>query len=304
MSDSYSDYFYDYDDSSDEFYDYDDSSEEFSDDDEYTDEDDENFIDPEIMARVKAEMEMMKTRIAEAALKNDELVATIDKDKVEKIKSEQVEVVGSLKLYERINRNFMQENFEPIFAKEQFDLYKWREDFFHSSFPGRCWFTDGGDDKHSFDTVPYQITKNFQKVLDLACSNRNCELDRVYFENDEIASARARDLFDISTVMYRNSFLDKNSLEYEDLSYSDAAHVIVAVYQSSPLKLEHLAMKKVLEHEMPLDELPEELQDKAEIGMFDESDDIPDYINDQGREAFEILRRSFGITNEENIDDA
>ena len=102
--------------------------------------------------------------------------------------------------------------------------------------------------------------------------------------------------------MYR--LLDKEYLEDEDLSYSDAAHVIVAVFQSSPLKLEHLAMKQVLEHELPLDDLPEELQDKAEIGMFDESDDIPDYVNDQGRESFATLRSIFGITDEENIGDA
>jgi len=292
MSDTYSD-------------DYDDSPEEFSDD-EYNSEDDEflAFHDADIEAQVKAEILRMKTRRAEAVLKNDELVATTDQAKADKIKSDQVEVVGSLKLYERINRNFMQEKFEPFFAKEQFDLYRWREDFFHSSFPEECWFTDGADDSHAFDTVPYQITKNFQKVVDLACSNRNV-LDRVYFENDEIASNRARTLFDANTVMYNDSFLDKDTLEDEKLSYSDAAHVIVAVFQSSPLKLEQLAMKQVLEHEMPLNELPKELQTKAVIGMFDESDDIPDYVNDQGRETFEILRSNFGITDdEENIGDA
>jgi len=279
-----------------------DSPEEYSDF-EYNSEDDEflAFHDADIEAQVKAEIQRMKTRRVEAELKNNELVTFTDHAKVDKIKSDQIEVVGSLKLYERINRNFKLEQFEPFFAKEQFDLYRWREDFFHNSFPEEEWFTDGADDSHAFDTVPYQITKNFQHVVALACSPRN-KLERVYFSNDEIASDKARKLFDSNTVMYNDSFLDKESLEDENLTYSDAAHVIVAVFQSAPLKLEQLAMKQVLVHQMPLEELPKELQTKAVIGMFDLSDNIPDYVNDQGRETFEILRSNFGIQDEENID--
>jgi len=281
---------------------YDDSPEDYSDF-EYNSEDDEflAFHDADIEAQVKAEIQRMKMRRAEAELKNVELVSITDESKVEKIKADQVEIVGSLKLYERINLNFRLERFEPFFAKEQFELYRWREDFFHSSFPEEGWFTDGADDSHAFDTVPYQITKNFQHVVALACSPRNMQ-ERVYFQNDEIASDRARKLFDANTVMYNDSFLDKESLEDENLTYSDAAHVIVAVFQSSPLKLEHLAMKQVLEHQMPLEELPKALQTKAVIGMFDLSDNIPDYINDQGRETFEILRSNFGVTDDENAD--
>jgi len=289
MSDNYSD-------------EYDDSPEDYSDF-EYNSEDDEflAFHDADIEAQVKAEIQRMKMRRAEAELKNVELVSITDESKVDKIKADQVEIVGSLKLYERINLNFRLERFEPFFAKEQFELYRWREDFFHSSFPEEGWFTDGADDSHAFDTVPYQITKNFQHVVALACSPRNMQ-ERVYFQNDEIASDRARKLFDANTVMYNDSFLDKESLEDENLTYSDAAHVIVAVFQSSPLKLEHLAMKQVLEHQMPLEELPKALQTKAVIGMFDLSDNIPDYINDQGRETFEILRSNFGVTDDENAD--
>jgi len=289
MSDNYSD-------------EYDDSPEDYSDF-EYNSEDDEflAFHDADIEAQVKAEIQRIKMRRAEAELKNVELVSITDESKVDKIKADQVEIVGSLKLYERINLNFRLERFEPFFAKEQFELYRWREDFFHSSFPEEGWFTDGADDSHAFDTVPYQITKNFQHVVALACSPRNMQ-ERVYFQNDEIASDRARKLFDANTVMYNDSFLDKESLEDENLTYSDAAHVIVAVFQSSPLKLEHLAMKQVLEHQMPLEELPKALQTKAVIGMFDLSDNIPDYINDQGRETFEILRSNFGVTDDENAD--
>lgn len=282
--------------------DYDDSPEDYSAD-EYNSEDDEflAFHDADIEAQVKAEFERMKMRRADAELKNETLVKATDLSKVDKIKADQVKIVGSAQLYERINLNFLESKFEPFFVKEQFDLYSWREDFFHSSFPEECWFTDGGDDSHEFDTVPYQITKNFEKVVALACSTRNMQ-DKVYFESDEIASAKARTLFDTNTVMYDESFLDKEFLEAEGLTYSDAAHVIVAAFQCAPQKLEHLAMKKVLEHEIPVEDIPKELQVKAVIGMHDVRDDIPNCINDQGRETFEILRSNFGLTDDINLD--
>jgi len=283
--------------------DYGDSLVEFSDED-YNSEDDEflAFHDADIEAQVRAEVEKMKLRRTDAEQKNEQLIKEADKAKVNKIIAEQVEVVGSLKLYERINRNFLEAKFEPYFAKEQFDLYSWREEFFHSSFPEECWFTDGGDDSHEFDTVPYQITKNFEHVVGLACSPKDIH-EKIYFKSDEIASARARTLFDTNTVMYDESFLDKEFLETQGLSFSAAAHVIVAVFQSGPQKLEFLAMKKVLEYEISLIEVPKELQVKSAVGMHDPCDDIPDYINDQGRETFEILNSNFAVENDNVLED-
>eukprot|EP00092_Neocalanus_flemingeri_P002186 GFUD01002326.1.p1 GENE.GFUD01002326.1~~GFUD01002326.1.p1 ORF type:complete len:292 (-),score=86.97 GFUD01002326.1:45-920(-) len=280
---------------SDEF---EDSQEEYSAE-EYNSEDDEflAFHDADIEAQVKAEVEKMKMRRTDAELKNIQLVETTDKAKVDRILADQVEVVGSLTLYERINKNFLDAKFEPFFAKEQFDLYSWREDFFHSSFPEEFWFTDGGDDSHAFDTVPFQITKNFDKVVALACSPRNDQF-KVYFESDESSSAKARTRFDTNTVMYDESLLDKEFLEAEGLSFSDAAHAIVVVFQSGPQKLEYLAMKKVLEYQIPLEDVPKELQAKAVLGMHDASDDIPECINDQGTETFEILRTNFGFSDD------
>ena len=56
------------------------------------------------------------------------------------------------------------------------------------------------------------------------------------------------------------------SLEDFGLTYSDALHIIVAVFQNQPLKMEFLAMKKVLELDLKVSptELPRELQVKAE----------------------------------------
>ena len=60
--------------------------------------------------------------------------------------------------------------------------------------------------------------------------------------------------------------LSPESLEDFGLTYSDALHIIVAVFQNQPLKMEFLAMKKVLELDLKVSptELPRELQVKAE----------------------------------------
>ena len=49
--------------------------------------------------------------------------------------------------------------------QEHFELYRWRKDYFYSQFgyAGQFesvnWFTNGGDDAHDFDTVPYQVCR-------------------------------------------------------------------------------------------------------------------------------------------------
>ena len=111
-----------------------------------------------------------------------------------------------------------------------------------------------------------KITENFESVLALACSPRPEHQAKIYFANNETKSARARSLYDSNTVMYNDNFLQPESLDDFGLTYSDALHIIVAVFQNQPLKMEFLAMKKVLELDMEVSptELPRELQVKAE----------------------------------------
>ena len=59
------------------------------------------------------------------------------KIKIDKVMAEQVEVVGSLRLYEKIHENFLEAKFDQFFVKEQYDLCKWRENFFRANFPSR-----------------------------------------------------------------------------------------------------------------------------------------------------------------------
>ena len=53
-------------------------------------------------------------------------------------------------------------------------LYQWREEFFHDKFKSKYfdpdlplsnWITLGLDDAHAYYTVPYQITQNFNEVM-------------------------------------------------------------------------------------------------------------------------------------------
>ena len=109
-----------------------------------------------------------------------------------------------------------------------------------------------------------QVTQNFDEVVALACSPAPSH--RIYFEYDEIKSFRARDLYDsffvISNLKNRDPFFLES---ISHLSYSDALHVILAVFQNKnkPLSMQFFAMKKVLELNLEVKDLPQELQVKV-----------------------------------------
>ena len=168
-------------------------------------------------------------------------------------------------------------------------MFSWREKYFWSQFcrygdENSIWFTFGFDDSHCYYTVPYQVgflslfqpmraiiwifcqvTENFDEVVALACSPDPYPSFRIYFEYDEIRS-RARDLYDSRSVVYNLENPDPYFLEsISHLTYSDALHVILAIFhnQSKPLSLQFFTMKKVLELNLEVKELPQELQVKA-----------------------------------------
>ena len=83
----------------------------------------------------------------------------------------------------------------------QMKLFAWREKFFHEKFKTEyfghsvtTWITDGHDDSHGMDTVPYQIACKFDKVMKLASSKRILDPNKhelFYFKNDELTSSKA-----------------------------------------------------------------------------------------------------------------
>ena len=85
----------------------------------------------------------------------------------------------------------------------QRQLFQWRMDFFKAHFfsmfcghdlPASNWITLGLDDSHTLDTVPFQITQNFDEVLKLASTRRVLDpnqYEHFYFKNNEWLSFRA-----------------------------------------------------------------------------------------------------------------
>ena len=70
-----------------------------------------------VLTQVRAEIEKMKRRTEEAQLFNTELVQAADQGKISSAVSQQVALLGSRRLYERINTNLKISKFEPHFAK-------------------------------------------------------------------------------------------------------------------------------------------------------------------------------------------
>merc|ERR1719219_2366978 len=234
-----------------------------------------------------------------------------DPEKISTAVSQQVALVGSQSLYEKINTNFREGKFEAFFAKEHFDLYRWRVDYFYSQFgqygdEDICWLTTGFDDSHCVDTVPYQITRNFDEVLALACAPRPTLSRLIFFENDETLSSRARDLYHrysvIDNLRCRDDYF---SGTIAHLTYSDALHVILAAFQNKPLSLKYYAMKKVLKFDMEIKDLPLQLKVKAEEGFFTSSDEIIPFIDEEGRKTLKEVERKFdGDTDGDSDEDS
>ena len=141
----------------------------------------------------------------------------VDRDMMVSIILEQIKLVGSKKLYEKVSKFYTGQTY---FIQEQMKLYQWREQFFYKNFPDDSWYTDGGSDAHCLDTVPYQITRKFDKIVALACTP--IRPSRLYFEHHEGLSSEARDSFD---------WLKDRLILYRYDNPGEALVVIASLYQ-------------------------------------------------------------------------
>ena len=117
-----------------------------------------------------------------------------------------------------------------------------------------------------------QITQKFDEVMAVACSPRPSDSRKVYFDNEESISSMAQARYDSSWVIdgledlpitYFSHFMKFH------FTYPDALHIIMAGFQSEPLSLKYLAMKKVLVLNLEVEDLPQVLQAKAEkVSLF------------------------------------
>jgi len=243
-------------------------------------------------------------------------------EKIQRVKQNQIELLGSAKVYEKVDRSLKDFRFEALLAKEQFALYSWRKSFFDSNFgkfgdeDGWGWYTDGADDSHGFDTIPLNITKNFDSVVELAVLSKRPDWnrmehiqwgcpaifpdrfasDQVYFRNDEDESSKAEELFDIGdnpiTGRDQGWFQEERKLKTYGLSWADALQTAVMIYPSGPPPLLVVAMKKVVVEGLSTSELPVELQIKTESGLYKSIEEISSIITEEGMEMLRRLQQS------------
>ena len=87
-----------------------------------------------------------------------------------KVREIQIDVVGGCReVYEIINKNLEKCLIDIKWMRETCDLYQWRKDYFNFNLPllQGSWFTNS----YYINTMTYQITKNFEQVVDICCSN-------------------------------------------------------------------------------------------------------------------------------------
>jgi len=211
-----------------------------------------------------------------------------DREMMVSIILEQIKLVGSKKMYDKVSR------FPPgetYFLKDQMKLYQWREKFFQDNFPDGSWYTDGGDDAHDYDTVPFQITSNFDEVVADACKPGD---GKVFFENDERSSAASRDAFDLDWVKYKYEFHDYDEKPFEKYQNpGEALTVIASLFQSQPFKLEYYALKKCMEHDLDVQSLPEKLHQKTFLGFYENCSEIEDYVDPDGKKLFDEVKEHY-----------
>ena len=89
-----------------------------------------------------------------------EICEKVDFDTLVTIRKMQIELLGSTKLYEIVDRNLKEAKTHPLFVREELKLYEWREKFFKRHFPSDCW-TNGTNAQDKFETVPLLVTECF-----------------------------------------------------------------------------------------------------------------------------------------------
>jgi len=267
------------------------------------------------MENIRDNYRMYRDRCLKFGLSNNDfLLSNINQKAIDNAVQNQINVVGgSNLLYQKLNESMAGNKFEAYFIKEQCSLYTWREDFFNSHFPGDSWYTvdeDEYDDDefYSWDdsftrdiTIPFQLTHNFDTVVQLATVELSPELSWlkscVYLPNDEFVSNEAASLYKRETMLYDLNILPGSTLYYHfdqlGLTFSEVAHMIVEFFHNGPKKLEELAIKTILIESVSIKTLPKSIQKKFVFGMYSVTDDVPANLSDHGKKIFKKARKAF-----------
>ena len=242
-----------------------------------------------------------KRRIEEGEKRKRELVSDVDEEGVEKLVDEQIKTVGGSKVvFRRIDRQLKLGIIDFSLLSEYCQLYSWRRSFFDKNLPvlKGAWFTD------SFcrDVITYQITMNFDQILQILVCSRKIEIDQhptgLFLSSDGVKTRSARyrldniqGLFHIrEKIIWTGYFLTSKFLPGSNLRFGDIAHMIVELHGLGSKPLESLAMKTVLENELLLDSVSSAVRENGATGFYHPDCDIPDNLTQDGKELFEKLK--------------
>jgi len=242
-------------------------------------------------------------------------------EEINEMVTEQVKLLnGNKELYNMIDNNMMNGDLDVFFIKEHSAIFAWREEFFYKHFPNGSWFTvdfindsfpfDPEDEYLRFITIPYQITRYFDRVMALASVKVSAELSwlkqQIYFENNEHLSSEAESKYKwealVNDLSNDGDDLEKLALcEEVNVGFSEVSHIIAEVYKTGPKKLEEIALKVIMVNSIttefsPLSRVPLVIQRKSVHGMYALDDDAPDNISSEGKEMFTTMKRVFGLT--------
>ena len=245
-----------------------------------------------------------KERIEDGEKKKNELVSNVDGDAVDKLIEKQIDIVGGNRiLFDRIDQQFKSGSIELCLLREYCDLYFWRRDFFDNNLPvlKGAWFTDS----FCLDVITYQVTHNFDQILDIVCAikNKTYKPTGLFFGSDVDNTRVARYRIDHIQVLFHlrekvlwsGYFLTDKFLPGAHLRFGDVAHIIMEHHRLGTKKLEEIAMELVVRNNISLNCASRVVLENAANGFYDPNSDIPDNLTDDGKELFVQLKSVYTI---------
>jgi hypothetical protein len=227
---------------------------------------------------------------------------------VEDALEQQVRLVGSRKLYDKINASLasndpLQLIMNPtaddhFFLKEKLLLFKWRVDFMNLFFPGQAgWVTGPGPRTRSQGPAWWRTPHPYLLPV-MAQLSFHWTLEKVFhmLEDEVVDFEEASPLETppsyvewnraVLTCQVAFNFIDEDEEEEEDFleNYECVAEnmteevlplasykhylerVVRALHSLGPPSLRDLASRRVLELDLPTDELPREVREEMEAG--------------------------------------
>ena len=222
-------------------------------------------------------------------------------DTVAKYRLQQIRLVGSIKMYEKVvdcfqecvyelahcsGEEFHKCSYDPLLTVQYFDLYQWREDFFNKHFPVGTWVL--GDDCLE-DVIPYNLMGcNFDRLVAIACCNREATSDGDYVD---ICAAPEESPW-IEMMFSRQRFkkmIEVEKVVYANLNNDHVLHMLASTYPKEPFSLQFYANKVYWANDYPLKLLSKPVQKEAKrLGSpkFINKKNITDFLSTEGKEIF------------------